>query len=403
MKKFFFNRYVISLFSTILTVAFIVGAMKIVRKNYAEKKIKVGFIYIGDTGTAYTNNFYRAQTELEDAMGDTIETVAKFNITESTCSEALDDLIAQNCNLIFTTSYGYGEATKQAAMAHPDIQFCHATGSNANTEPILPNYHNFMGTIYEGRYISGVVAGLKLLELIESGKVKRSKAKIGYVAAFPYPEVISGYTAFFLGVRSVVSESVMKVKYTNTWSNHTSEKKCAESLIEEGCVIISQHSDTTGPAIACEEASNNQGKVVFHVGYNQSMADVAPTTSLVSCRINWTPYIIGATRAVLQGRKIEHVIKTPLRSNDCALGFSNDWIEIIGLNQLIVAKDTEKEINRIIKQFKSNDISVFKGNYTGVNPFDENDTIDLRKPFIENAEQSAPAFHYVLKDVISAE
>ena len=403
MNKFFSNKYVLTFLTTAAMLALFFGSMKLFRKDYSEKKIKVGFIYIGDTGTAYTNNFFRSQSELEDEMGANVETVAKFNITDSTCAQALQDLIDQKCDLIFTTSYGYGEATKAAAMAHPEIQFCHATGSNANKEPFVPNYHNFMGTIYEGRYISGVVAGLKLLELIESGKVQRSSAKVGYVAAFPYPEVISGYTAFFLGVRSVVSECTMRVKYTNTWSNHTSEKKYAESLIEEGCVIISQHSDTTGPAIACEEASSKGGKVVFHVGYNQSMADVAPTTSLVSSRINWTPYIIGAVKAVLQGKKIETVVKTPLRSNDSALGLANDWIEIIGLNKLIAAKDTDKEIARVIKLFKSNDLTVFQGNYTGVNPFDERDTIDLRKPFIENAEQSAPAFHYVLKDVIIAE
>ena len=157
---------------------------------------------------------------------------------------------------------------------------------------MLPNYHTFMGTIYQGRYISGIVTGMKLRELIEQKKLTPAQAKIGYVAAFPYAEVISGYTAFFLGVRSVVSEAVMTVSYTNTWSNTTTERKLAEKLIDEGCVIIAQHSDTTGPATACETASTRDGKLVFHVGYNQTMTDVAPTTSLVSTRINWTPYFI---------------------------------------------------------------------------------------------------------------
>ena len=403
MSRLFTNKYIVTLFTAAVMVVVLLGARQLLHKDYSAKKIKVGFIYIGDTGTAYTNNFYRSQTELEDAMGENVETIAKFNITEATCAAALADLIAQKCDLIFATSYGYGYDTKRAAEENPEIQFCHATGSNANTEPILSNYHNFMGMIYEGRYVSGVVAGLKLRELIEDGKIAQDEAKVGYVAAFPYPEVISGYTAFFLGVRSVVPQATMSVKYTNTWSNHIAEKKYAEALIDEGCIIISQHSDTTGPAIACEEASSKGGKIVFHVGYNKSMTDVAPTTSLVSSRINWTPYVIGAAKAVLQGKKIETIVKTALHNNDSALGFAGDWIEIIGLNQLIAAKGTHQEVTRIIKQFKSNDITVFQGNYIGRSPFDANDKWDLQTPFIENEIQSAPSFHYVLEDVITAE
>jgi basic membrane protein A len=399
------NKYFITFFTTVVMIAIIFAAAHVFFNDYSKKRIKAGFIYIGDQGTAYTNNFFRAQTELEDALGENVQTVAKFNITESACGAALKDLISQGCNIIFATSYGYGDETKAAAALHPEIQFCHATGTNAHCEPYLPNYHNFMGTIYEGRYVSGVVAGMKLSELIAENKLSQNAAKVGYVAAFPYPEVISGYTAFFLGVRSVVGGAVMSVKYTNTWSNHIAEKKYAEALIDEGCVIISQHSDTTGPAIACEEASSMRGKTVFHVGYNQSMADVAPTTSLVSSRINWTPYVIAATRAVLEGKKIENVIKTPLseKANDAAAGFSSGWVEIIGINSLITADGTKEEIERIIKQLKTGSINVFSGNYIGINPLDKNDTWDLRTPFQENAEKSAPSFCYVLKDIITVQ
>lgn len=395
------NKYLVTALTSLLCVTAGFFGSKFFLKEYSEKAIKVGFVYIGDAGTAYTNNFIRAQTELEEELGDKVITVAKYNIPEASCDNAIYDLIDQGCNLIFTTSYGYSQSAKRIAGERPDVQFCQATGDTANQEPVLPNFHNFMGTIYQGRYVSGVVAGIKLLDLIAKGKIWRSKAKIGYVAAFPFAEVISGYTAFFLGARSVVPECMMTVRYTDTWSNYDLEKKCAEALIyQDNCIIISQHSDTTGPAIACEEASAKRGKTVFHVGYNQSMVDVAPTTSLVSCRIDWAPYIVAASKAVLKEKTIESVAKTEIKGNDAAAGFDKGWIEMIGLNQLIAAEGTQDEMERIIKQFKSGTMSVFKGSYIGQNPFNPSDTWDLRTPFPENADRSAPSFCYVLRDVI---
>ncbi len=395
------NKYIVTALTALLGVAAVFFGKKFLFKDYSEKTVKAGFVYIGDAGTAYTNNFIRAQIELEEALGDKVTTAAKYNILESDCDQSIYDLISEKCDIIFTTSYGYSEAAKRIAAEHPEVQFCQATGDQANVEPVLPNFHNFMGTIYEGRYASGVVAGMKLLDLISRKKLSRNDVRIGYVAAFPFAEVISGYTAFFLGVRSVVSEAKMVVRYTDTWSNYVTEKKCAEKLIyEDGCVLISQHSDTTGPAIACEEASSKRGKVVCHVGYNQSMVDVAPTTSLVSCRINWAPYIIDACKAVLKNKPIESVVKTKIKGNDACSGFEKGWIEMIGLNQLISAPGAQEEMEKIIKRFKAGDIEVFKGNYIGENPFDKSDTWDLRKPFPENANRSAPSFGYVLRDVI---
>ena len=395
------NKYAVTAITVILGIAAVFFGKKIFLKDYSGNKVKAGFVYIGDAGTAYTNNFIRAQTELEEALQDKVETVAKYNILEKACDQAIYDLIKQKCNIIFTTSYGYSQSAKRIAGEHPEVQFCQATGDQANVEPVLANFHNFMGTIYQGRYVSGVVAGMKLLELIRAGKIARSQAKIGYVAAFPFAEVISGYTAFFLGARSVVPECAMTVRYTDTWSNYVIEKKCAETLIyQDGCAIVSQHSDTTGPAIACEEASAKRGKIVYHVGYNQSMVDVAPTTSLVSCRIDWAPYIIAATQAVLKNKRIESVVKTKIKGNDAGAGFDKNWIEMIGLNKLIAADGTQEEMERIIKQFKNDSIEVFAGGYIGENPFDKKDIWDLRKPFHENANRSAPSFGYVLRDVI---
>lgn len=399
MKK----KYLLTAITTILTILLVRFAMYCLHTDYSLKKIRVGFVYIGDGATPYTNNFIRSQQELEKAFPDNVTTIAKYNIPEDNCEPAIRDLLAEGCDLIFATSYGYGEVMKKLAAEYPKVHFCQATCENANVAPLFTNYHNFMGIIYQGRYISGIVAGMKLKELIEQNKLTPQQAKIGYVAAFPYAEVISGYTAFFLGVRSKVPEAVMTVGYTNTWSNTTTERKLAEKLIDEGCVIIAQHSDTTGPATACEVAATRDGKIVFHAGYNQSMTDVAPTTSLISTRINWTPYILDAAEAVIKDKKIEAVVDGQVFGNDAYAGFDKGWCEMIGLNNLITAAGTREEVDAKVRQFKSKGIVVFEGNYTGVNPFDPTDTIDLKNPFIENALQSAPSFNYVLDDVITIE
>lgn len=399
------NKYILTTLTAIFGVTMMFLFTKVFSGGEDSKLLKIGFIYNADTATAYTINFSRAQTELEDLFGDRIQVFAKYNIGESggPCDKAIEDFVAKGCRLIFAVSYGHGESVKKMAEKYPAVHFCHATGDLADKEPVLPNYHTFMGTIHEGRYVCGIIAGLKLQELIAKGKIKRTQAKIGYVAAYSFAEVISGYTAFFLGVSSIVPEAQMIVRYTYTWSNHVIEKKTAEQLINEGCVIISQHSDTAGPAIACEEASVKRGKTVFHVGYNQSMTDVAPTTSLVSCRIDWSPYVTAATKAVLAGKNIEKTVKSPYKNNDASAGFNSGWIEIVGMNRHILAEGTAETVEKIIKQFKNGNITVFQGNYMGINPIDENNTWDLRKPFIECENRSAPSFDYVLRDVITVE
>lgn len=396
------NRYLLTALTALFSIALMFIGTKCSQKKTAET-VKIGFVYNADRATAYTINFFRTQTELEDTFGDKVKVYSKYNIGEdvSDCERAIEALIQENgCRLIFCVSYGHGKAAKNMAQKYPNVQFCHATGDLADQKPVLPNYHTFMGTIHEGRYVCGVIAGMKLQELISSGKIRSSQAKIGYIGAFAYAEVISGYTAFLLGVRSVVPEAKMLVHYTNTWSNHVLERKFAERLIDEGCVIISNHSDTAGPATACENASTKYGKTVFHVGYNQSMIDVAPTTSLCSSRIDWSPYILGATEAVLKGKSIEKTVKSPFKTTDSAAGFDRGWIEVMGLNHRLLAEGTMEAVEKTINQFKSKNLNVFSGNYFGVNPYDENDVWDLRKPFIECESRSAPSFCYVLRDVI---
>lgn len=366
-----------------------------------DRTIKAGFVYVGDISTAYTNNFVKAQTVIENQYAGQVETIAKYNVSEEDVEGALMELVEAGCELIFTGSYGYGEKAKEYAGKYPRIQFCQATCSNANEEPYFSNYHTFMGNIYQGRYISGVVAGMKLKELMEDGTITSEQAKVGYVGAYPYAEVISGYTAFLLGIRSVVPEATMTVKYTNTWGNYLLEKECAKALIDEGCVIISQHSDTAGPAVACEETDRSQ--VVYYVSYNESMGDIAPTTYLTGCKINWEPYMTKAVEAVLSGKEIEACVKGNVNGNDVGAGFENNWVQMLEINGFAAADGTQERVDELIREFQQNKISVFEGEYIGVNPDDPSDTIDLREGYRENEKCSAPTFSYILKDVITIE
>lgn len=256
--------YLVTLCTCLVVIALVSASVYFLRDE--EKEITVGFVYVGDASTAYTSNFIDAQEAIQTKYGDQVKVIALNNVAEGTEREYLQQLVDAGCDLIFTTSYNYGTVTKEFAEKYPGIEFCMATCANANEEPVLKNYHTFMGKIYQGRYTAGVAAGMKMKELIKEGVITEQQAKIGYVAAYPYAEVISGYTAFLLGVRSVVPDAVMTVRYTNKWNDYRTEKKYAKGLIDEGCVIISQHSDTAGPATACEETA--AGTPVYLVSYN---------------------------------------------------------------------------------------------------------------------------------------
>lgn len=401
MKSEALKKYLITLICSVLAIAVSLCVHFAVYRGNIEKTIKVGFIYVGDVSDAYTSNFTKAQHEIEKLYSENVETITKFNVPEDVVEPVIIELVEEECDLIFSTSYGYGEVVKKYAEKYPNIEFCQATCSDANDEPFLENYHTYMGEIYEGRYISGVVAGMKLKELIDNGKITSEMAIIGYIAAFPFAEVISGYTAFFLGVRSVVPDATMTVRYTDTWSNYSLEKTIAKELIDEGCVIISQHSDTAGPAAACEETDRSQ--IVYYVSYNESMRDIAPTTYLIGSKINWCPYMTKAVEAILKDKDIESYVKGNVNGNDIGAGFDNDWVQMLEINEFVVAPGTEKMVEKLIDDFKNKRIQVFKGDYIGVNPYDPTDTIDLNNGYIENENNSAPSFNYVLKDVITVE
>ncbi len=381
----------------IVLVAALVHQSKVASDD-SGRTIRAGFVYESDESAPYTYSFIRAQHALEDHYGDQLVVSVRNNVPEGRVADALRSLAEEDCDIIFTTSYGFGAAAKEVAQEYPNIQFCEATCDNANEDPVVDNYHTFMGEIYEGRYVSGVVAGMKLQELIDEGVIAQDEAVVGYVGAFPYPEIISGYTAFFLGVRSVVPTATMIVRYTNTWSSYRQERICAEQLIADGCIVIGQHSDTIGPAVACENA--RVAHPVFSVGYNQSMLDVAPTTSLVSTRINWAPYMISAVEAVIAHDRIESHVAGKVHGNDVGAGFDHDWVQMVELNEHAAAEGTAEAMDEVIHALKHGGLTVFEGDYVGVDPNDPSDVYDLSQGFSENETSSAPQFHYVLQDVI---
>ena len=396
MKK----TYIITFLTCAAAIALVLMSTSFFR-NDADTTVKVGFIYVGDASTGYTGNFIDAQQELEKLYPDRVEIMAMYNVAEGTEGEYLQRLVDAGCDIIFSTSYNYGITTKKFAKQYPDIEFCMATCSNANEEPYLENYHTFMGAIYEGRYASGVAAGMKLKELIDSGVITAEQARIGYIGAYPYAEVISGYTAFLLGVRSVVEDAVMTVKYTYKWNDYLLEKKYARELIDEGCVIISQHSDTAGPAIACEET--DVSVPVYLISYNESMSDIAPTTYITGCKINWKPYVTGAVAAVLSGKSIEKTVKGHVVGNDIGAGFDQNWVDMLKINEVVAAKGTGEKIEEVIEDFKKGKIQVFKGNYIGINVDDPDDIYDLSGGYRENDNCSAHTCKYILQDIITRE
>lgn len=261
-----------------------------------EISMKAGFIFLHDENSTYDLNFITAAEEACKKLG--VEIVKKTNIPEGQeCYEAACDLADAGCGIIFADSFGHEDYMIQAAQEYTDVQFCHATGTRAHTEN-LANYHNAFASIYEGRYLAGIAAGLKLNEMIANGDIKEDEAKMGYIGAFTYAEVISGYTSFFLGARSVCPSATMEVTFTGSWYDETAEKEAANTLIGNGCVLISQHADSMGAPTACETAG------VPNVSYNGSTASVAPNTFIVSSRINWEPYFEYAIKAAANGEAI---------------------------------------------------------------------------------------------------
>ena len=319
-------------------------------KSGEEKKedagsMKVGFICLHDENSTYDLNFINGAKEACKNLGISEDNyIIKTNIPEGQeCYDAAAELVDAGCGIIFADSFGHEDYMIQAAKEYPEVQFCHSTGTKAHTEG-LDNYHNAFASIYEGRYLAGVAAGLKLKEMIDAGDIKAEEAKIGYVGAFTYAEVVSGYTSFFLGARSIVPEATMDVTFTGSWYDETAEKEGATKLIDGGCVLISQHADSMGAPTACEKAG------VPDVSYNGSTVDSCPNTFIVSSRINWAPYYEYAIKAAQDGEKIDTDWTGTLKTGS---------VELTEVNEKAAAKGTQEKLDEVKAQLESGELHVF--------------------------------------------
>ena len=308
-------------------------------------ELKVGFIFLHDQNSTYDKNFMDAATAVTERLGLTNDQVIfKTNIPESeACYETAKELVNAGCDLIFADSFGHEPYMIKAAKEFKNVQFCHATGTRAITEKV-GNYHNAFASIYEGRYLAGIAAGMKLKEMVAAGKVTEDKLKIGYVGAFPYAEVISGYTSFYLGVKSVCPTVKMEVKYTNSWFDITAENTAAKALIDSGCVLISQHADSSGAPSACEEAG------VPNIAYNIDTSNIGPNTAIISSKISWEPYFEYIIKIMINGGKID--------SDYCA-DLENGGVQLTKLNEKVAAKGTMEAINAAKEKLIKGELNVF--------------------------------------------
>ena len=306
------------------------------------KEVKVGFIFLHDEQSTYDLNFMKAAQAACEKLG--IEYVNKVGIPEGQeCYEAAMDLVDEGCNIVFADSFGHEDYMIQAAMECPDVEFCHATGTRAHTEG-LANYHNAFASIYEGRFLAGIAAGMKLKSMIDNGDITADQAKIGYVGAFTYAEVISGYTSFFLGVRHIVPEATMEVTFTGSWYDLSLEAEGAQKLIDDGCVLISQHADSLGAPSTCEAAG------VPNVSYNGSTIEAGPNTFIVSSRINWEPYFEYIIGQVQNGEAIDA---------DWTGSIATGSVELTDVNEAVAAEGTVEAIEAAKAAFEAGELHVF--------------------------------------------
>ena len=318
------------------------------KDNGDAKTIKVGLICIGDENDqGYTYNFIRgkeAATTALAAKGINVEWVVKYNILENSgCEDANIELADDGCSIIINNSYGHEPYMLKVAADYPDVTFISCT-NQASWGDDLDNTHNAFANIYEGRYCAGVVAGMKLQELIDNGEIAAEEAVIGYVGALSFAEVISGFTSYYLGAKSACPSVTMKVQFVGSWSDATQESLAASALADMGCVLISQHSDNSTPATVAQE------KGVFHTGYNNDMISVAPEASLIGTRIDWSVYFVHAIETIVNGGELEQ---------DWCAGMNENAVVMTDLNEDIAAEGTAKKLEETMKAIKDGSLNVF--------------------------------------------
>ncbi len=306
---------------------------------------KIGFIFLHDENSTYDKNFLDAAEAATKELGlKEDQVIFKTNIPEGNeCYEAAADLADQGCDIVFANSFGHEPYMLKAAKEFPEVEFCHATGTTAHTENVA-NFHNAFASIYEGRYLAGIAAGMKLNEMIESGKITADQAKMGYVGAYTYAEVVSGYTSFYLGAKSVCPSVTMEVQFTGSWYDEALEKEAATKLLSNNCVLISQHADSMGAPTACENAG------VPNVSYNGSTQSACPNTFIISSRIDWAPYFKYIINANLNGETI---------AADWCEGFEVGSVKLTDINEAVAAAGTKEAIEDAKAKLIAGDIHVF--------------------------------------------
>ena len=314
---------------------------------------KIGMICLHDESSTYDLNFINAAKAAVRALGMAdSQLLIRTGIDEGEdCYTTANELVSQGCKVIFADSFGHEAFMIRAAQDHPTVQFCHATGTKAHTTN-LANYHNAFASIYEGRYLAGVAAGLKLNEMNEGKADNEKNYKIGYVGAFTYAEVVSGYTSFYLGAKSVCPQVTMDVQFTGSWYDVAAEKEAAENLINnKKCALISQHADSMGAPSACEAAG------VPNVSYNGSTIEACPSTFIVSSRIDWTPYVKYIIAQTAENKAIATDYTGTLKDGSVALTAVNGGVMAEGTIDKIV-EVRSKLVAGTLKVFDTNTFTV---------------------------------------------
>lgn len=334
-------------FALVLAMAFALCACT---PNEDKDDFKVGVILVGDENEGYTYAHMEGIEAARVACGlEKDQIIYKYNIGENeACHQAAVDLVEQGCKIVFANSFGHESFLIQTAKEYPDVLFCHATGQTAAKQTDLKNIFNYFTAIYEARYVSGVVAGMKLKELMDNGTV--TDPHVGYVGAYPYAEVVSGYTAFFLGIQSIVPDAYMEVQYTNKWFDLTLEAEAANALMARGCVIIGQHADSTGAPSAIQ-AAHDDGTYpnVYSVGYNIDMLNVAPDVALTSPQNNWGAYYTYAIKTAMEGKEMQQ---------DWCYGYIDEAVQISQLGTAC-AEGTQEAVAAVIDKIKNGELHVF--------------------------------------------